>query len=59
MKDWLMEHYPEDDLSYERLRQAVQEAWEAVGADYLEEMILTMPERCKAVVLADGRYTGW
>jgi hypothetical protein len=59
MKDWLMEHYPNPNLSYDQLRQAVHEAWQAVGQDYVEEMLLTMPLRCQAVIDANGLFTPW
>jgi hypothetical protein len=59
MKDWLMEHYPNPNLSYDQLRQAVYEAWQAVGQDYLQEMLLTMPLRCQAVIDANGLFTPW
>ena len=31
MKDWIQNHYSGDQLGYKVLRQAVTEAWEAVG----------------------------
>jgi transposase len=30
MKDWIWQHYLYDSMSYDQLRKAVSEAWEAV-----------------------------
>ena len=59
MKDWLQIHYPEYKCSYEELRRRVQEAWDAIGEDLLEELVDTMPERCQDVINANGMYTKW
>ena len=48
MKDWMMKEYPDNPLDtttqaqYDRLREQVIAAWEAVGRDYLRELIKTM-----------------
>ena len=57
MKDWIQNHYPDDKLSYKVLRQAVMEAWEAVGWQQLEDLLVSMPRRCEAVIAANGMYT--
>ena len=57
MKDWIQEHYPEVHRSYKRLRQAVQEAWEAVTHERIKELIRAMPQRCQDVINADGGPT--
>ena len=59
MKDWLAFHYPERKASYDQLRQRVTEAWEAIGEDLLEDLIDTMPQRCQAVIDANGMYIPW
>ena len=56
MKDWIQDHYEELN-SYDAIRQAVQEAWEAVPQAYLEELIISMPARCQAVVDVNGMHT--
>lgn len=56
MKDWIEEHYSQEDMSYDQLRRVVKEAWDAVSEDYLEELILTMPDRCRLVIEANGGY---
>ena len=44
-------------MSYDRLREAVKDAWEKVGRFELEELIKSMPERCQAVIDANGLFT--
>jgi len=44
-------------LSYKMLRQAVQDAWDAVGWQTLEGLLCSMPRRCEAVIAANGMYT--
>lgn len=44
-------------MTYDRLRIAVKEAWDAIEDWYLEELLSTMPERCEAVIAADGLHT--
>jgi transposase len=58
MKNWIQEHYPGwDKLSYKVLREAVQGAWDAVGWQELEDLLVSMPRRCEAVIAANGMYT--
>jgi hypothetical protein len=44
-------------MSYNRLREAVKDAWEKVGRFELEEFIKSMQERCQAIIDADGLST--
>ena len=46
-----------DNLSCDKLREAVKAAWDAIGQDTLRELIASMPIRCQAVIDADGKYT--
>jgi transposase len=56
MKDWIQEHYGDQDkLSYNTLRKAVREAWDAVTPEQLNELIESMRARCQAVIAADGK----
>jgi transposase len=57
MKEWIWNHYPEDKMSYEKLRKAVMEAWEAVPDDYLQNLVKSIKERCQAVIAANGMHT--
>jgi transposase len=57
MKDYLMRKYPDDHSSYDRLRQAVKEVWDAITAEELQQLIRSMRDRCQAVIDADGRHT--
>jgi transposase len=58
MKDWIEKTYPEDDITYDKLREVVREAWDTVGgAEELQKLIRTMPERCQAVIDAHGNHT--
>jgi transposase len=56
IKDFIQANFP-DRMSISELRTALQEAWEAVPEDYLIELLLSMPERCKAVIEASGGHT--
>ena len=44
---------------FDRLREQVTAAWEAVGRDYLRELVNSMPERCLDVIIAGGGHTKW
>jgi ketohexokinase/beta-glucosidase len=65
MKDWMEKEYPDNPLEtsskaqYRRLRAQVTAAWEAIGQDYLQELVESMPERCLDVILANGGHTKW
>jgi hypothetical protein len=42
--------------NYDALRAAIMAAWEAVDAAYLDELLESMPQRCQAVIDADGSH---
>jgi len=55
MKDYIAVNYPAK-MSYDRLREAVYAAWEAIPEDFLRERVDTMPIRQQAVIDANGLY---
>jgi hypothetical protein len=55
MKDWIYKHYPEK-LSYDVLRRAVREAWDAIPPEELEALVDSMTARCQAVIDANGLH---
>ncbi|EHK19109.1 uncharacterized protein TRIVIDRAFT_193599 [Trichoderma virens Gv29-8] len=57
MKDWIQENYPQETMGYDRLRVAVQEAWNAVPVEFLYNLLAIMPARCEAVIAANGLHT--
>ena len=58
MKDYIEEKYGlEENPSYNKLRVYVKEAWEALPDAFLQEQLATMPDRCKAVIAANGMHT--
>jgi hypothetical protein len=57
IKDYIERKYPEVHRSYKRLREAVLEAWESITIERIRELIREMPERCKAVIKAQGGHT--
>jgi hypothetical protein len=57
MKDWIQDNYLDNKLSYKVLRQAVIEAWEAVGEREFKDLLASITERCQAVIAANGLYT--
>ena len=57
MKNWIQEHYGDQDkLSYNILRKAVREAWDAVAPKQSDELIDSMHNRCQAVIIAQGKH---
>lgn len=56
MKDYIERHFPEDQ-SYDRLRAAVKEAWEAIPESFFMELLESMRDRCQAVIDANGMHT--
>jgi len=56
IKDCIEKKFPEK-MSYDKLRAAVKEAWDAVPEEYLMELLDSMDDRCEAVKLADGMHT--
>ena len=52
-----LDHEALPSSKYRRLRSAAQEAWEAVGAAALRELVNTMHDRCQAVIDANGMHT--
>jgi hypothetical protein len=58
MKNWIQEYYPGwDKLDYKLLRETVQQAWEAITWQELENLLVIMPRRCEAVIAANIMYT--
>jgi len=58
MKDWIEDCYGDEHKpSYDRLRQWVKEAWEAIPEELLQELLASMPARMEAVIQAAGMYT--
>ena len=57
MKDCVQEGYPSlgrgKQRTHDELRAIVQEAWNSVPDEYLDDLIDSMPERCRAVLEAD------
>lgn len=58
MKDYISHNCPEH-ASYDRLRQAVKEAWDLITDEYLAELLDTMQQRCMDVIKARGMHTRW
>jgi hypothetical protein len=57
MKDYIERKYPEVHRSYKRLREVVKEAWESITHERIKQLVREMPERCRAVIEAQGAYT--
>jgi DDE superfamily endonuclease/Helix-turn-helix domain len=56
MKDYIGRHFPAK-MSYDQLRAAVKEAWEAIPEDFLRDLVYSMHDRCLAVIDANGMHT--
>jgi transposase len=46
MKDYIEERYGDVQLSYDKLRDAVREAWDIITREQLLELIESMHQRC-------------
>jgi transposase len=57
MKDWIQDRYDDGLTESDDIRQAVQDAWDAVPEQKLRDLVDSMPARCRAVIEADGRHT--
>ncbi len=58
LKDWIAENYIMEDLKkYEVIREAVHRGWLAIRKDQLDHLIDSMPARCEAVIVANGKET--
>ena len=56
IKNYLQDNYPEN-MSYDRLREAIKDAWEKVRQFEFEELIKSMPARCQAIIDANSLFT--
>jgi hypothetical protein len=56
MKNYLQDNYPEN-MTYNKLREAVKDAWDKVSSFTFKELIESMPERCQAVIDANDLFT--
>lgn len=57
MKDWIQEHHGlEENPGYNRLREYVLEAWNELPDSYLQDLLASMPQRCQAVIDANGMH---
>ncbi|CAF3431998.1 unnamed protein product [Fusarium graminearum] len=45
------------DVTDYRIDDVVRDTWQSISKEYLSELIGSMPERCQAVIDADGWYT--
>jgi len=57
MKDYIIKRYGGGNMSYNQLKRAVQEAWNAIIQEDLNILINGIRARCQAVINAEGRYT--
>jgi hypothetical protein len=57
MKDWIQDNYLDNKLSYKILRQAVMEAWEAVGKRKFKNLLASIIKKCQVVIAANSLYT--
>jgi len=56
IKDYIENRFGDVQLSYDNLRAAVKEGWEAITIEQLNSLIDSMRERCEAVIDAQGGY---
>jgi hypothetical protein len=53
MTNYLQANFP-GNMTLSELRIALREAWDAIPADSLHDLLKYMPERCRAVIEAGG-----
>ena len=58
MKDLSQENYGEN-LPYNQLKQAFQEAWDQVSPWFLDKVLNSVKERYQAVIVANGLHTSY
>lgn len=56
MKDWIQDNRGEIS-GYDAIREALNAAWNALPAEFLQGLIEEMPQRCQAVIDANGMHT--
>lgn len=60
MKDYIQNHYGHvNNPLYNRLRDIVNKAWEAITVEQLQDLMSSMQQRCIDVIEAEGGYTKW
>jgi ketohexokinase/beta-glucosidase len=61
MKDYIQQYYPDQyggrQHTYDQLRIIVQEAWDSISVEYLQDLMDSMKARCEAVIAAQGGHT--
>jgi transposase len=63
MKEWIVQHYPElskmgkSQAAYDQLARTIEEAWDALDQEYINNLIRGMPRRVAALDLAKGWHT--
>lgn len=58
VKDYIQDKWGlEEEPSYNRLREYVKEAWNALPEGYITELLASTRARCQAVIDAEGAHT--
>ena len=56
-KDWMQDYDSKLHRNYGHLRTSVEGGWESITLETIQYYISTMPERCEAVIAANGGPT--
>jgi hypothetical protein len=59
MKNYIEKKYPEIHRSYKRLREVVQEAWDSITKETIQDFIRGMSDRCIEVIVANGGHINY
>jgi RNA processing factor Prp31 len=60
MKEWIVQHYPElskmgkSQAAYDPLARAIEEAWDALDQEYINNLVGGIPRGVAALNLAKG-----
>jgi hypothetical protein len=58
-KDYIEKKYPDVYRCYLRVREAVQEAWESITKETIQELIQGMSERCINIIITNGGHINY
>ena len=58
MKDWIQKNYGEK-FNYDRLRGAVNAAWDQIPIEFLNDLVDSMQARCEEIIRANGMHTDY
>lgn len=59
MKNWIQEMHEERRLSYDKLRETIKNAWNAISQIRLDNLMNSMNVRCQVIIDANEQQTSY